>query len=90
MDSWDPAVVNGLAQARPLIVFNNLGIGTSSGRTPDTVERMAADAETFITGLGLQRVDLLGFSLGGMLAQVLAPHYRRPGAHRGRRQCCSA
>lgn len=72
MDSWDPAVVDALAQTRPVIVFNNLGVGTSTGRTPDTVEQMAADAEAFIRGLGLARVDLLGFSLGGMLAQVLA------------------
>jgi pimeloyl-ACP methyl ester carboxylesterase len=72
LDSWDPAVVNGLAEGRPVIVFNNLGIGTSSGRTPDSVERMAADAGTFIRGLDLGKVDLLGFSLGGMLAQVLA------------------
>ncbi|EPE96328.1 alpha/beta fold hydrolase [Rhizobium grahamii] len=72
MDSWDPTVVNRLAEARPVIVFDNLGIGTSTGRTPDTVEQMAADAETFIRGLDLTQVDLLGFSLGGMLAQVLA------------------
>ncbi|GLK85560.1 alpha/beta fold hydrolase [Ancylobacter defluvii] len=72
MDSWDPAMVNALAQTRPVIVFDNLGVGASTGRTPDTVEQMAADAEAFIRGLGLARVDLLGFSLGGMLAQVLA------------------
>jgi pimeloyl-ACP methyl ester carboxylesterase len=72
IDSWDPAVVNGLAETRPVIVFDNLGVGRSTGRTPDTVERMAADAETFIRGLGLPKIDLLGFSLGGMLAQVLA------------------
>lgn len=72
MDAWDPAVVNALAETRPVIVFNNRGLGTSTGRTPDSVEQMAADAETFIRGLGLAKVDLLGFSLGGMLAQVLA------------------
>ncbi|MBE9605927.1 alpha/beta hydrolase [Acetobacteraceae bacterium H6797] len=72
MDAWDPAVVNALAETRPLIVFNNRGIGTSTGATPDTVEQMAADAATFIRALGLAQVDLLGFSLGGMLAQVLA------------------
>ncbi len=72
MDAWDPAVVNALAETRPVIVFNNRGVGTSTGRTPDTVEHMAADAEAFIRGLGLAKVDLLGFSLGGMLAQVLA------------------
>nr|WP_255351616.1 alpha/beta hydrolase [Novosphingobium sp. ST904] len=72
MDAWDPAVVNSLAETRPVIVFDNRGIGTSTGTTPDSVEQMAADAETFIRGLGLSKVDLLGFSLGGMLAQVLA------------------
>jgi pimeloyl-ACP methyl ester carboxylesterase len=72
MDGWDPAVANRLAETRPVIVFDNRGIGTSSGKAPDTVEQMAADAETFIRGLGFAKVDLLGFSLGGMLAQVLA------------------
>jgi pimeloyl-ACP methyl ester carboxylesterase len=72
MDAWDPAVVDALAETRPVIAFNNRGIGTSTGQTPDTVEQMAADAEAFIRGLGLAKVDLLGFSLGGMLAPVLA------------------
>jgi pimeloyl-ACP methyl ester carboxylesterase len=72
MDAWDPAVVNRLAETRPVIVFNNRGIGTSTGKTPDTVEQMAADTGAFIRGLSLTEVDLLGFSLGGMLAQVLA------------------
>jgi pimeloyl-ACP methyl ester carboxylesterase len=74
MDSWDPSVVNALAKTRPVIVFNNRGVSTSSGQTPDTVEQMASDAEIFIRKLGLSHVDLLGFSLGGMLAQVLAAH----------------
>lgn len=72
MDAWDPAVVNALATRRPVIAFNNAGVGTSSGETPDTVEQQAADAEAFIAALGLKRVDLLGFSLGGFLAQVMA------------------
>lgn len=72
MDAWDPAVVNRLAETRPVIVFNNRGVGTSAGKTPDTVEQMAEDAQTFLQGLGVTKVDLLGFSLGGMLAQVLA------------------
>ena len=76
MDAWDPAVVNALAETRPVVAFDNLGVGASTGRTPDTVERMAADAATFIRGLGLARVDLLGFSLGGMLAQLLAGQER--------------
>lgn len=77
MDAWDPAVVNALAEDRPVIVFDNTGLGKSSGTTPDNVAQMAADAESFISALGLTTVDLLGFSLGGMVAQVLAAH--RPG-----------
>lgn len=72
MDAWDPDVVNRLAADRPVIVFNNAGVGTSTGTVPDTVEQMAADAERFIKALGLTEVDLLGFSLGGFLAQVVA------------------
>ncbi|TDT88481.1 pimeloyl-ACP methyl ester carboxylesterase [Azorhizobium sp. AG788] len=72
MDAWDPAVVNALAQDRPVIAFDNTGVGSSSGETPDTVEQQAADAEAFIAALGLKEVELLGFSLGGFLAQVMA------------------
>jgi len=72
MDGWDPKVVNALAAGRPVIVFNNAGVGTSGGTVPDTVEQMAIDAESFLLALGLTEVDLLGFSLGGFLAQVLA------------------
>lgn len=72
MDSWDPAVVNPLAETRPVVVFNNTGIGASSGTTPDSVEQMAADAAAFIEGLKFKQMDLLGFSLGGFIAQVLA------------------
>lgn len=72
MDAWDPAVVNALAADRPVIAFDNAGVGASSGETPDSVERQAADAEAFIAALGLKQIDLLGFSLGGFLAQVMA------------------
>ena len=72
MDSWDPVVVNGLAETRPVIVFDNSGVGTSSGHTPDNVTQMAADAGQFIAALGLTQVDLLGYSLGGFIAQLLA------------------
>jgi pimeloyl-ACP methyl ester carboxylesterase len=75
MDSWDPAVVNVLAKGRPVIVFNNKGLGKSSGSTPDNVDQMAADAKSFISALGFIRVDLLGYSLGGMVAQVLAANH---------------
>ena len=72
MDAWDPAIVDELAKSREVIVFDNAGVGASSGRTPDNVEQMAADALGFIGALGFERVDLLGYSLGGMIAQVLA------------------
>lgn len=72
MDSWDPAVVNGLARHRPVVVFDNAGVGASSGSTPDNVEQMAIDAEAFIGALDLGKVDLLGFSLGGFVAQLMA------------------
>jgi pimeloyl-ACP methyl ester carboxylesterase len=72
MDSWDPAVVNSLAASRPVIVFDNTGVGQSSGKTPDNVAQMTTDVEQFIAALGFAQVDLLGFSLGGFVAQALA------------------
>ena len=75
MDAWDPAVVNALAEHRPVIVFDNAGIGRSSGTTPDNVARMSSDARAFISALGVTTVDLLGFSLGGMIAQLLAAEH---------------
>lgn len=72
MDSWDPAVVDPLARDRPVIVFDNTGVGKSSGTTPDNVAQMAVDAMAFMSALGLARVDLLGYSLGGFVAQTLA------------------
>ncbi|MBY5416185.1 alpha/beta fold hydrolase [Rhizobium leguminosarum] len=72
MDAWDPIVANSLAADRPVVIFNNAGVGTSGGKTPDNVDQMATDAENFINALGLGEVDLLGFSLGGFLAQIMA------------------
>lgn len=72
IDAWDPAVVNALAADRPVIAFDNAGVGASTGQTPDSVEGMARDAFTFIAQLGLSQVDLLGFSLGGCVAQQMA------------------
>jgi pimeloyl-ACP methyl ester carboxylesterase len=76
MDAWDPAVVNALAEVSEVFVFDNAGVGRSSGTTPDTIEEMAAYAEAFIDTLGLGEVDLLGFSLGGFIAQVMAGRHR--------------
>ncbi|MCX2729911.1 alpha/beta hydrolase [Saccharopolyspora sp. NFXS83] len=72
LDNWDPRVVDGIAATRDVIVFNNRGVGSSEGRTPRSVEEMATDAVAFIRALGLSQVDLLGFSLGGFVSQVLA------------------
>ena len=75
MDGWDPVVVDGFAQTRPVILFDNQGVSRSSGTTPDNVAAMANDAVAFITALGLKQVDLLGFSLGGFIAQVIAAEH---------------
>ena len=72
IDAWDPAVANALAADRPVIAFDNAGVGRSSGQTPDNVAAMARDAVTFINLLDLSEVDLLGFSLGGCVAQQMA------------------
>ncbi len=72
LEDWDPRVVDGLAAKRHVIVFDNRGVGRSGGFTPKTVEEMARDAVAFIGALGLSKVDLLGFSLGGFVSQVIA------------------
>jgi pimeloyl-ACP methyl ester carboxylesterase len=72
MDHWDPAVTDGLAHDREVILFDNAGISRSSGEVPSSVEAMAANAAAFIKALGLAKVDVLGFSLGGLVAQELA------------------
>lgn len=69
LDNWDPRIVDGLAARHHVIAFDNRGIGASSGSPSSSMEEMAADAITFIKAKGLQKVDLLGFSLGGMVAQ---------------------
>ena len=77
IDAWDPAVVNALAADRPVIAFDNAGVGRSTGQTPDTVAAMARDAVDFIHLLGLSEVGLLGFSLGGCVAQQIAAEHGR-------------
>ena len=75
IDAWDPAVVNALAADRPVIAFDNAGVGRSTGQTPDNVAAMARDAVAFIGLLGLSEVDLLGYSLGGCVAQQIAAEH---------------
>jgi len=72
LDNWDPRVVDGIAARHRVITFDNRGIGASKGRTPHSVAEMARDAVAVIRALGFDEVDLLGFSLGGFVAQVIA------------------
>src|SRR5271167_4641858 len=69
MDHWDPAVTDGFAKEREVILFNNAGVSSTSGEVPTTIEEMSANAAAFIKALGLTKVDVLGFSLGGLVAQ---------------------
>jgi pimeloyl-ACP methyl ester carboxylesterase len=77
LDNWDPRVVDGIAANHRVIAFDNRGVGASSGATPATIEEMARDAVTFIGALGFDQVDLFGFSMGGMIAQVIAKEHPR-------------
>ncbi|MGE0220793.1 alpha/beta fold hydrolase [Mycolicibacterium sp.] len=72
MDHWDPAFLDALAAGRRVLLFDNIGIGATAGTVPDTVAGIADAAVDFITALGLDRVDLLGWSLGGFVAQAVA------------------
>jgi pimeloyl-ACP methyl ester carboxylesterase len=71
LDNWDPRVIDPIARHHRVIAFDNRGVGASTGTVPDTVESMADDAYAFITALGFTTVDVLSFSLGGMVAQAL-------------------
>ena len=75
IDAWDPAVVNALALDRPVIAFDNAGVGRSTGQTPDNIAAMARDAVAFVKLLGFSKIDLLGYSLGGCIAQQMAVEY---------------
>ncbi|WP_285137584.1 alpha/beta hydrolase [Microbacterium sp. lyk4-40-TSB-66] len=72
LDNWDPRIVDAIARTRRVITFDQLGVGASSGRVPDTLEEAADDAYRFITrGLGYDKIDVFSFSMGGMIAQDL-------------------
>jgi pimeloyl-ACP methyl ester carboxylesterase len=71
MDHWDPAVTDGLSQHREVILFNNAGVSSSSGEVPATIEEMGANAIAFVQTLRLGQVDVLGFSIGGFVAQEI-------------------
>jgi pimeloyl-ACP methyl ester carboxylesterase len=69
LDNWDPAVTDPLASGREVIFFDNAGVGGSTGDVPPTVPGMAKHALAFLDASGVTRCDVLGFSLGGMIAQ---------------------
>lgn len=71
LDDWDPRVIDGIAAHHRVIAFDNRGVGASGGSVPHTVEEMGRDAVSFIRAMGLGKVDLLGFSLGGGVAQMV-------------------
>ncbi|MDB5281933.1 MAG: alpha/beta hydrolase fold protein [Bacteroidota bacterium] len=71
MENWDPKVLDALALDREIIIFNNRGVASTGGETPDSIAAIAQDAAAFIDALGLKKIDLLGFSMGGMVAQQI-------------------
>ncbi len=80
LDNWDPRIVDAIAAHRHVIAFDQLGVGASSGTVPRTMEQAADDAYAFITALGYETIDILSFSMGGMIAQDLVvkhPHLVR-------------
>ena len=72
LDNWDPPLIDALSKGRRVVTFDNVGVGATTGITPSTIAEMASGALTFIDALGLDRVDLLGFSIGSFVAQEIA------------------
>ena len=71
MDHWDPLMTDGLAAGREVILYNGRGVASSTGNPRTRIEDMADDAAAAIRAMGLKKVDVLGFSLGGFQAQDL-------------------
>lgn len=71
IDDWDPAVIEGLAKNSTVILFDNKGVGGSTGTTPSSIAEMAKDAVSFIKALGYSKVNILGFSMGGFVGQEI-------------------
>jgi pimeloyl-ACP methyl ester carboxylesterase len=68
LDNWDPAVADPLASGREVILFDNAGVGRSTGDVPETIAGMAEHPMAFLDELGIQTCDVIGYSLGGMVA----------------------
>jgi pimeloyl-ACP methyl ester carboxylesterase len=71
LDNWDPRIVDAIAKNRHVITFDQRGVGASTGKVPDTIEEAADHAYEFITALGLEKIDVFSFSMGGFIAQDL-------------------
>jgi pimeloyl-ACP methyl ester carboxylesterase len=71
LDDWDPALTNGLAQKYKVIIFDNQGVGSSTGKTPATIADMAKGAVAFIKAMGYTKVNLMGFSMGAFITQQI-------------------
>jgi pimeloyl-ACP methyl ester carboxylesterase len=71
LDDWDPRVIDGIAAHHRVIAFDNRGVGRSGGKVPTDIDAMGSDAVAFIRAMGHEQVDLLGFSLGGGVAQMV-------------------
>ena len=72
LDNWDPALIDALAAERRVVAFDNVGVAATTGSTPSTIDAMARDAIEFLDALGLEQIDLLGFSIGSFVAQEIA------------------
>jgi pimeloyl-ACP methyl ester carboxylesterase len=77
LDDWDPQVTDGLAAEYDIILFDNAGVASSGGETPGTVSEMTRDTVAFCDALGLEKINAVGFSLGGMIAQQMATAWAR-------------
>ena len=71
MDNWDPRIIDGIAAKHHVVIFDNRGVGASTGEPAKSIEQMADDAITFIQAKGFKQVDLSGFSMGGMISQEI-------------------
>ncbi|WP_228133990.1 alpha/beta fold hydrolase [Acinetobacter baumannii] len=71
LDNWDPRIIDGIAAEHHVVVFDNRGVGASTGEPAKSIEQMADDAISFIQAKGFKKVDLFGFSMGGMISQEI-------------------
>jgi pimeloyl-ACP methyl ester carboxylesterase len=72
LDNWDPLLIDALSSSRRVVAFDNVGVGGSSGTTPHRIDQMAIDAIAFVAALGVEQIDLLGFSIGSFVAQEIS------------------